>query len=81
MSVQRDNIRTLRESRMLRIEPASRPLSGRRALIATPSIQNYRCVSAHADIANGAVQTDAAALTALALGAGADVRVWIDDAP
>jgi arginine N-succinyltransferase len=80
MSVQRDNIRTLRQSRMLRIEPASRLLAGRRALIATPSIRNYRCVSAHADIANGAVQTDPGALAALGLGAGADVLVWIDDA-
>ncbi|MGQ0531642.1 MAG: arginine N-succinyltransferase [Caulobacteraceae bacterium] len=80
MSVQRDTIRTLREARRLRIEPAAQPAGARRALIAVPRIQDYRCVSAHAAVANGAVQADPAVLVALNLDAGAEVLVWIDNA-
>lgn len=80
MSVQRDNIRTLREARRLKIQPTSHPIPGRRALIAVPRIQDYRCVSAHADVANGLAQVDPAVLAALKLDAGADVLVWTDDA-
>jgi arginine N-succinyltransferase len=79
MSVQRDNIRTLRESRRLRLQPESQ-INGKRALIATPSIQNYRCVSAHARAAEGAVHVDPSVLSALRLEAGAEVLVWMDDA-
>ena len=80
MSVQRDHIRTLRESRRYRIEPASLPSNAKRALIAVPSIQNYRCVSAYAVIANGVVTADPSVLAALKLDAGAAVLVWVDDA-
>ena len=80
MSVQRDHIRTLRESKRLRVEPASQITNAKRALIAAPSIQTYRCVSAHAAIANGVAQVDAAVLAALRLAAGAEVLVWVDDA-
>lgn len=80
MSVQRDHIRTLRESKRLKIEPASQLTGAKRALIAVPNIQNYRCVAAHASIANGVAQVDAAVLAALKLDAGADVLVWVDDA-
>lgn len=80
MSVQRDNIRTLRESKLLTIEPTAQLSGGKRALIATPSIQDYRCVSAHALVASGVAQVDAAVLAALKLDAGAEVLVWVDDA-
>jgi arginine N-succinyltransferase len=80
MSVQRDNIRTLRESRRMKIEPASQLSGGKRALIAASNIQDYRCVSAHAALADGVVQTDAAVLAALKLDAGAEVLVWMDNA-
>jgi arginine N-succinyltransferase len=80
MSVQRDHIRTLGESRRYRIEPALQLANAKRALIAVPNIQNYRCVSAHAVIANGVVTTDAAVLAALKLDAGAEILVWMDDA-
>jgi arginine N-succinyltransferase len=80
MSVQRDNIRTLRESRRLKIEPAAQLSGAKRALIAAPDIQTYRCVSAHAAVANGVAQVDAAVLAALKLDAGAEVLVWMDDA-
>lgn len=80
MSVQRDNIRTLRESRRYKIEPATQLSGAKRALIAVPNIQNYRCVAAHAVVANGVVQTDPAALAALKLDAGAEALVWMDNA-
>jgi len=80
MSVQRDHIRTLRESKRMRIEPAEQLAGAKRALIAVPDIQNYRCVSTHAALANGVAQVDAAVLAALKLDAGADVLVWTDNA-
>lgn len=80
MSVQRDNIRTLREARRLRIEPAAQLVGAKRALIAAPNIQNYRCVAAHAALAGGVAQSDPAVLAALRLDAGAEVLVWMDDA-
>jgi arginine N-succinyltransferase len=80
MSVQRDHIRTLREARRVRIEPAARLAGPKRTLIAVPSIQDYRSVSVHAAVADGVVQADASVLAALKLEAGAEVLVWTDDA-
>ena len=80
MSVQRDQIRTLRESKRLKIQPATALTGAKRALIASPSIRNYRCVAAHALVANGVAQVDPAVLAALKLDAGADVLVWTDNA-
>lgn len=80
MSVQRDHIRTLRESKRLKLEPAAKLAGAKRALIAVPNIQNYRCATAHASIANGEAQVDPAVLAALRLDAGAEVLVWVDDA-
>ncbi len=80
MSVQRDHIRTLRESKRLRAEPAELLAGAKRALIAVPNVQNYRCVSAHAAISDGVARVDAAALASLKLDAGADVLVWTDNA-
>ncbi|MEZ5957067.1 MAG: arginine N-succinyltransferase [Hyphomonadaceae bacterium] len=80
MSVQRDQIRTLRESKRLTIESAAQLAGAKRGLIAVPSIRNYRCVAAHALVANGVASVDSAVLAALKLDAGADVLVWVDDA-
>jgi arginine N-succinyltransferase len=80
MSVQRDHIRTLRESKRCKIEATARLTNAKRALIAVPNIQTYRCVSAHAVVTNGVAQVDAAVLGALKLDAGAEVLVWVDDA-
>lgn len=80
MSVQRDQIRTLRESKRYRLQAASHLANAKRALIAVPDIQTYRCVSAHAAVANGVAHVDAAVLAALKLDAGGEVLVWMDDA-
>src|SRR6185369_3941607 len=43
MSAKRDTIRTLRQSRLGRLEPALELSAPRRALIATPRINGFRC--------------------------------------
>ncbi|MEZ5996084.1 MAG: arginine N-succinyltransferase [Hyphomonadaceae bacterium] len=80
MSVQRDSIRTLREARRLRIEACAAMSNGKRALIATPRMQNYRCISVRAELGGGVVRADARSLAALKIDAGAEVLVWVDDA-
>jgi arginine/ornithine N-succinyltransferase beta subunit len=69
----------LRESKRYKVEPAAQLTNAKRALIAVPNIQTYRCVSAHASVANGVAQVDAAVLAALKLEAGAEVLIWMDD--
>lgn len=80
MSAPRDHIRTLRESKRLRIEPAAQLTNAKRALIAVPRIKDYRCVSVQASIADGVAHVDAAVLAALKVEAGADVLIWVDSA-
>jgi arginine N-succinyltransferase len=80
VSARRDQIRTLRESRHARMELTSAGESGSRALIATPHIHNFRCVSARASVSNGVGKVDAATLAALNLQAGEEALVWVDNA-
>jgi arginine N-succinyltransferase len=80
MSVPRDHIRTLRETKRVRLEAALSSTNSKRALIATPRIQGYRCVSARATLANGVARVDAATLAALKLESGAEALIWVDDA-
>jgi arginine/ornithine N-succinyltransferase beta subunit len=80
MSVRRDNIRTRREARRLRLEAAGGLEAAKRALIATPHIGGFRCVAARAEVLNGAARVDTSVLSALKLDAGAEALVWIDDA-
>lgn len=80
MSVQRDQIRTLREARRLKLESAPAPAGAKRALIAVPNIQNYRCVSAQAAVADGVAKVDPGVLAALKLSGGAEALVWLEHA-
>ncbi len=80
MSVRRDSIRTLRESKKRRLELASEGASGVRALLAVPRLGDFRCVSAHIVQNSGAVEVTPATLAALGLEAGAEALVWVDDA-
>jgi arginine N-succinyltransferase len=79
MSAPRDQIRTRREARRLRAI-AGAAVNGKRALIATPGIRNFRCVSTHAARAGESIHVDLAVLSALQIESGADVLVWMDDA-
>lgn len=79
MSAPREQIRTRRESRLLRLAPGA-PAKPARVLIASPTLNTFRCVAAHAEVRDGAVRVDAAAIAALQLDAGAKALVWTDDA-
>jgi arginine N-succinyltransferase len=80
VSAPRDHIRTLRESRLVRVEAGANLNDSKRALVAVPSITGFRCVSARAESANGVARMDAAALAALGLKDGDQALVWIDNA-
>jgi arginine N-succinyltransferase len=80
MSAPRDAIRTRREARRVRLEPANGSGGARRALVATPKISGYRCVAARAELLNGVARVDTSVLAALKLDAGAEALVWMDDA-
>jgi arginine N-succinyltransferase len=80
MSASRDAIRTLRESRTMKVEAVKDLNGARRALIATPRIQGFRCAPARAIVSGGKAGVDAAVLDALRVDSGAEVLVWADDA-
>jgi len=80
VSARRDTIRTLRESKLMRLATGAGGASAPRALIATPHISGFRCVSARAVIADGVAQVDAGTLKALRLNAGDEALVWVDNA-
>ncbi|MEQ1619647.1 MAG: arginine N-succinyltransferase [Terricaulis sp.] len=80
MSVKRDHIRTLRESRRFRLEIAVDASAGKRALIAVDSLRDFRCVSGRVQIQDGAARVAPEVLTGLHLDAGAEALVWVDDA-
>ncbi len=80
MSVRRNHIRTLRESRRLRLELAADASVGKRALVAVDMLGGFRCVQARVGLENGGAAVDAATLAALGLDAGAQALVWVDDA-
>ncbi|MBI3439279.1 MAG: arginine N-succinyltransferase [Proteobacteria bacterium] len=80
VSARRDHIRTLRESKRAKMEPAAEGEGGSRALVATPHISTFRCVSARANVSNGVAKVDAATLAALNLQAGDEALVWVDNA-
>jgi arginine N-succinyltransferase len=79
LSVSRDAIRTLRESRRVRVNPGA-AAGGRRALLATPKTRDFRCVAAPAIAREGAAEVDAAAIAALGLDPGAEALIWVSDA-
>jgi arginine N-succinyltransferase len=80
VSAQRDHIRTLRESRLVRLEAETNLTHSVRALVATTKLNTYRCVSARASIANGAARVDVGVISALGLNAGDEALIWTDNA-
>jgi arginine N-succinyltransferase len=80
VSAPRDTIRTLRTSRRLRLIERTGADAGVRALVATPRIEGYRCVSTHVTTRDGDALVDASVFQALRLDAGAEALVWVDDA-
>lgn len=77
LSVSRDSIRTLRECRRA---PIYAGIGAKRALAATPHIDNFRCVATRATMKDGVTLLESSALDALGLDAGAQALVWSEDA-
>jgi arginine N-succinyltransferase len=80
MTVQRDHIRTLRESRRVHVHAEANLSAGKRALIARPRTGDFRCTTTRAMVAGGVAQVDAAALAALGLNEGDEALIWVSDA-
>jgi arginine N-succinyltransferase len=80
MSAPRDTLRSLRESKLVRLAVAEDAVAGARALIATASMADFRCVAALAAVSDGIAKVAPATLAALKLEAGAPALVWVSDA-
>ena len=80
VSAPRDHIRTKRESRLVRVRADDNIASAKRALMAVPRTQDYRCTQARVVVDADGVRTSAATLRALGLSSGDEALVWIDDA-
>lgn len=80
VSAPRDHIRTKRESRVVRVRADDSLAPVKRALMAVPRMQDYRCVQARVAADADGVRTSAATLRALGLASGDEALVWIDDA-
>lgn len=80
LSVSRDHIRTKREARRLILEPPGQIMHAKRALVATPGIRGFRCVSTHVTISDGIANVDPSVLAALKLNEGEEALIWTDDA-
>lgn len=80
VSAPRDSIRTLRESRLVKLEAGANLDAATRALVASPALNTYRCVQTRADVANGVARVDPGVLSALKLKAGDQARIWTDNA-
>jgi len=80
VSAKRDTIRTLRESKLVKLAVGAETSSAPRALIATPHINGFRCVSSRATVAGGVAMVEADTLKALRLNSGDEALIWIDNA-
>jgi arginine N-succinyltransferase len=80
VSAPRDHIRTLRETKRVRLAASDIISNSKRALIATSRIEDYRCVPARADLRDGVAYVTGATLAALKLEPGAEALIWVDDA-
>ncbi|MBL8535893.1 MAG: arginine N-succinyltransferase [Hyphomonadaceae bacterium] len=79
MSAPRDHIRTRRETQRMRLS-AGETDGGARALVASPRLSEFRCVSARAVRDRDGVRVDRSVLSALRLEEGAEALVWMDHA-
>ncbi len=80
LTAERDHLRTLRESRRVRVRPAAESGARRRALVAAPQTRAFRCAPARVAIADGVAQIDPAAMAALRLNDGDEALIWVSDA-
>lgn len=76
LSTARDALRTVREARRVLVK-ISEAAEGRRALIAVPSFENFRCIAAQARILDGEVLIARASAKALGVRSGDEVLAWV----
>ncbi len=76
----RDNIRTFRESRRMEIRAADTLSNPRRALVATPTIGDFRCAGGDIDLHDGVAYTTRDTLAAAGLQSGETALIWSGDA-
>jgi arginine N-succinyltransferase len=80
MSAGRDSIRTVRESRAVRVE-AGRVSEGRRALLACNRVKDFACAPVRVELVGDAVvRATPETLSALGLEPGDTARLWMADA-
>lgn len=80
LSVSRDAIRTVRETRRVPLIATEALGEVRRALIATPQLKGFRCAPTVARLEDGMAFAHPAALDAIGLESGAEALVWIEHA-
>lgn len=76
LSTSRDALRTVREARRVLVKIGEADLA-RRALIALPSFENFRCIPAQAQILEGEVLISRASAKALGVRGGDEVLAWV----
>jgi len=76
MSVHRDTIRTIMATQMAKISASPSGAQGSATLISTGKVSNFRAVLSPAQISQNGLLVLPAALHALQLAPGADVRYW-----
>ena len=76
MSVPRDDIRTIKESRVLKVEQSA-DQGNQRALLSNNSVSNFACVMTQVSFSGATVLAPADALKALGLNSGDSARIWI----
>lgn len=80
LSVSRDAIRTVRETKRMPLCADQDVANGRRALIATPHIAGFRCTQTLAHMQDGRAFMTKDAIAAIGLEDGETGLIWIDDA-
>lgn len=80
LSVSREAIRTVRETRRAPLLASETLPGARRALIATPQVAGFRCAPTNAIYVDGAVRAHPGVLEAIGLRDGDECLAWIEDA-
>lgn len=76
----RDNIRTFRQSRRIEIRADETLSKRRRALVARPTISDFRCASGDIEMRDGVAYALRETLAAAGLQSGESALIWSDDA-
>jgi arginine N-succinyltransferase len=81
LTVARDAIRTVRETRRLALVARETLATPRRALVATTEVAGFRCAPCLAETGDGGVHAHPEVIEAIGLRDGDEALVWIEHAP